>query len=95
MGGANMGGANMGGATSAGGTAGRSECEATVVAVDGDYTETLECEVRGEDCECTGAGERSGTYTVTATLGEQVESETAKVTADKCHVTTQNITFFD
>jgi hypothetical protein len=36
MGGANLGGANMGGATSAGGTAGRSECEATVVAVDGD-----------------------------------------------------------
>lgn len=70
-------------------------CLSTVVAVDGDYMETLECYSTGVDCECYGAGERPGTYTVTATLGELSEQQTAVVESDGCHVQAVPLTFFE
>ena len=73
------------------------ECAATVVAVDGDYIETLMCgratDLPG-DCICQGAGERAGTYEITATLGDQTQTRTVEVTADVCHVIPEDVTFF-
>lgn len=72
-------------------------CEATVVAVDGDYSEVLSCSTgypNPDDCSCSGAGERAGTYTVTATWGHLTETQDVIVTADECHVQAQSLTFF-
>lgn len=70
-------------------------CYATVVATDGDYEEMLDCySYNGVDCQCHGAGERPGAYTVTATLGDMVEEQNVVVTADECHVISESLTFF-
>jgi hypothetical protein len=70
-------------------------CYATVVATDGDYKETLSCYSNdGVNCQCQGAGERPGSYTVTATLGDMVEEQEVVVTADECHVMPESLTFF-
>jgi hypothetical protein len=73
------------------------ECVATVVAVDGDYSETLECRSAFDnpgDCLCQGAGERPGTYEVTASLDGQSQTITAEVDSDVCHVIPVDVTFF-
>jgi hypothetical protein len=85
----------IGGAPNAGGASGVDECAATVVAVDGDYRETLECFVQGRDCQCFGAGERAGEYSVTATWGDQAETQRATVTGGDCHVSGVSLTFFE
>lgn len=67
-------------------------CDATVTAVDGDYTETLMAGF-GDACTYFGAGERSGTYQlrvekagfVTETMNDvEVEDES-------CHVKPANV----
>ena len=73
------------------------ECEVTVIAVDGDYSEELECYPgfpTDVDCTCSGASERVGSYTVTATWGHLSETQQVTVTADECHVVSQRLTFF-
>ena len=62
-------------------------CDATVTAVDGAYTETLQVQAFGGDCTYAGAGERAGNYTITATKsGFMNATQNAVVTADRCHV---------
>ena len=62
---------------------------------DGDYSEELECSAYDDaTCQCRGAEERAGTYTVTATLRGQKETQTVKVSGDECHVSTEELTFF-
>lgn len=87
-------------ATAAGGQGGTtatemSECAAQVVAVQGSYREELECSSDGNDCHCFGGGERKGTYTVTASLGDKTETKEVEVKGNRCHVETQAVTFFD
>ncbi len=71
-------------------------CAAVTTAMEGEYRETLACTVRGRDCECFGALERPGTYTVEATLGDLVDSEpNVVVESDECHVIGETVTLFD
>lgn len=80
-----------------GSPAGGDACENTVVLTEEstDFTETLECRVSGNDCECFGAGERAGTYTATATWGDQQATATnIVVESDQCHVIPVTITLF-
>lgn len=69
-------------------------CQGQVTIQDGAYTEQLQCGTVGANCDCYGAGERAGTYTVTATRGS-IETQTVTVESDECHVKTQTLTFFD
>jgi hypothetical protein len=73
-----------------------SECQAKVIAIDGGYSEVLECfgDFNG-DCYCYGAPERAGTYEVTVTWGSKTETQVATVRAGECHVSGQDLTFFD
>lgn len=68
-------------------------CDATVVAVDGDYTERLTPVPwdEGVGCHFVGAQERAGTYTVTATLNGYLPQSVAdvEVAEDACHVQTR------
>jgi hypothetical protein len=85
-----------GGAMGTGGETNTDGCAAVVTATEGEYTETLDCIVSGIDCQCFGAVERAGTYAVTGTLGDLVETETGIVVeADECHVIAENVTLFD
>lgn len=71
--------------------AGERVCDATVVARDGEYEETLESFGPAEDCTYVGAGERAGTYEVTASRPgdhDAVESDIV-VDDDVCHVSPQ------
>lgn len=62
-------------------------CDAVVTAVDGAYTETLEAQAFGGDCTYNGAGERAGSYTITAKkTGFKDATQNVVVTADRCHV---------
>lgn len=70
-------------------------CLGSVTATEGDYVEALECYSDGLDCRCNGAGERAGTYAVTATAGELEETQTVTVSADECHVQGESLTFFE
>lgn len=73
-------------------------CEGSVAAVDGDYVETLACQAgtpRDMDCTCFGAGERPGTYAVTATWGNVTETQNVTLGFDGCHVMAQNLIFFE
>jgi hypothetical protein len=66
----------------------------TVIAQDGDYTETLEGFSMFEEVVFLGAWERMGTYVITVSKeGYQTfVSEEIQVTRDECHVIRQNIT---
>ena len=57
-------------------------CDAMVIAREGTYVETLEPEF----CIYHGAGERAGTYEITATLGTRMAKVTQKVGENECHV---------
>jgi hypothetical protein len=57
-------------------------CDAMVIARDGTYAETLDAEL----CMYHGAGERGGTYEITATLGTRMAKVTQKVGENDCHV---------
>ncbi len=62
-------------------------CDATVTATDGTYSEQLQ-PANSSPCSYLGAGERPGTYTVTATRSgymNTIESN-IRVTSDGCHV---------
>ncbi|HEY7884929.1 MAG TPA: beta-propeller domain-containing protein [Cellvibrionaceae bacterium] len=67
------------------------DCNITVTATDGSYSETL---VRPDDnsyCSFQGAAERPGLYQVTATRGEATASAQVRVSADVCHVQTRYV----
>lgn len=94
----------MGGAAQAaasggqGGEAPTPECAAQVMIEDGDYSEQLECsagEGEGANCQCWGAGERAGKYTVTVSLHSQEATQTVTVQGGACHVRTEELTFFE
>ena len=72
--------------------AGAAICDATVTITDGDYEETLE-NVGGDDCAYVGAGERAGTYAITAEkAGYQTASESGVVVdEDECHVIAETV----
>ena len=80
----------MGGADGGGG-----ECAARVIAVEGDYEEELFCvpDGNGDSCSCYGAGERSGSYDVTAFYNDVVESQFVRVGHDGCHVNQMQLYF--
>lgn len=64
-------------------------CDATVSAVDGAYSEQLVPQSIGtSDCTYAGAGERAGTYTLTAKKSGYQDTVQAGnvVNADACHV---------
>ena len=74
--------------------AGAPVCEATVVARDGSFSEAL----RGlpgdasTPCVFTGPMERVGTYRIDVSARGATATATAKVSADSCHVRTQDVT---
>jgi hypothetical protein len=73
-------------------------CDSTVTAQDGAYFENLQCNPGSPteaDCTCWGAGERPGTYVVTAQWGTLTENQEITVTADECHVIGESLIFFD
>ena len=63
----------------------------TVIAQDGNYQETLEV-FPGSEYVFYGAGERAGTYLITASKSGYVTSTaTVTVTANECHVNPQQV----
>ena len=67
----------------------QSICDATVTAVDGEYSETLQTgPSSGTSCLYLGAGERPGTYTITAVKSGYMNAtqSNVKVVSDGCHV---------
>jgi hypothetical protein len=68
-------------------------CSATVEIQDGTYTETLKSQgSSGRTCVFSGAGERAGKYTITASLkGFTTQTLSTKVAKDECHVITQKL----
>lgn len=90
------GGTPADGGAGAGGVGGANAahlCDATVTAVDGAFREDLQCFARDTDCVC-GSSDRPGTYTVTATLGDESETQIVTVPKTKCGVETQELCFF-
>ncbi len=90
------GGTPADGGAGAGGVGGANSahlCDATVTAVDGAFREDLQCFARETDCVC-GSSDRPGTYTVTATLGDDSETQVVTVPKTKCGVETQELCFF-
>jgi hypothetical protein len=67
-------------------------CDASIVATDGSYSETL-TEVGGSgSCVYVGASERSGTYDLAVSRGSRTASATNVVVPNgTCHVTTQMV----
>ncbi len=65
----------------------------TVTTVDGTYSENLQL-IEGEQNLFAGAGERTGSYTVTVTKSgyQTFTSSPIIVTRDVCHVMTQSLT---
>jgi hypothetical protein len=53
------------------------QCDVTVSAVDGSYSETLDCQVELSSCSCVGAMDRPGTYQVKATRSDGGTAERA------------------
>lgn len=74
--------------------AGAPVCDATVVAHDGSFSGAL----RGlpgdasTPCFFTGPEERAGTYRIDVTARGATATASAKVSADSCHVRTQDVT---
>ena len=76
------------------GSTGQRVCDATVVAVEGSFSSTLEPSLGGGTCSYSGPYERAGVYEVRVTKqGYQPDVErNVRVTADECHVVTQQLT---
>lgn len=70
-------------------------CDAVVIAKDHDYSEELQpLDAVGDapQCQYFGAYERTGTYTVDASLsGRSASVKNLKVSADDCHVRTRTL----
>ena len=69
-------------------------CNATVVAKDGDYSETLKS--FAASCNYTGANDRRGTYVVTASFqGIAAPAQTVTVSDEStgCHVVGEHLAF--
>lgn len=67
-------------------------CDAVVIATDGKYSEKL-LQHGAPDCVYVGAGERAGTYNVTAARdGYVANGVQVRVTEDECHVVGQTAT---
>ncbi len=66
-------------------------CDATVVAYDGDYRETLWPSGGGPNCAYSGAPERGGTYLITATRGSLMAATNVTVREDECHVEPEQV----
>lgn len=67
-------------------------CDATVVATDGSYSETLVAVGGSGSCEYVGATERAGTYDLAVSSGSRTASATHVVVPNgTCHVTTQMV----
>jgi hypothetical protein len=66
-------------------------CDVSLRIEDGSYVE--EKELSQGDCRMTGAPERAGTYTITASRNETILArKTATVPSDECHVKSQSVT---
>jgi hypothetical protein len=67
----------------------------SVIATSGAYSETLECNGDDTICSCTGAGERTGTYQLSASAGdppvELAHAGPVTVTGSGCHVKPRSI----
>lgn len=76
------------------GSTGQRVCDATVVAVEGSFSSALESFPAGPMCSYSGPYERPGVYEVSVTkAGYQPAAErNVRVTADECHVVTQQLT---
>ncbi len=63
-------------------------CDATVVATEGEHTETLMVNPPTGDCQYAGAYERAGTYSLDATSPGHLAATLVDVTVtkDECHV---------
>ncbi len=69
------------------------QCDVSVTAVDGNYSETLECGVEETTCVCRGAAERQGTYHLTAYRSDGASTEaTVTVGRNTCHVAPASVT---
>lgn len=70
-------------------------CDADVEAVDDDHRETLQPQGEGDDCVYVGAGERPGTYTITATkdgyASDTAEDVVVESDAEGCHVVGEQV----
>ncbi len=67
-------------------------CDAVVTVTDGDHSEVLSAGVTKQGCVYFGAGERPGTYTVTAKAGDVIGTVPGvKVRSDECHVITEDV----
>jgi hypothetical protein len=76
------------------GASGKPVCDAVVIAKDHDYSEALQPLGAAGDvpCQYVGAYERTGTYTVDASLsGRSASVKNVKVSADECHVRTRTL----
>jgi hypothetical protein len=69
-------------------------CDAQVIAVSGSYRETLDPRGPTESCTYAGAGERRGTYDVTASKSGYISTAQTniRVDADQCHVIPVKVT---
>lgn len=69
-------------------------CDATVTAVDGDYSVALKNQSPSSAvCPYVGAWGRAGTYTITVVSGERSKTVTGVVVGeDACHVMTRKVT---
>jgi hypothetical protein len=67
-------------------------CDATVIAIDGSYTETLIAIGSDINCVYTGAPEREGQYRITAMSNSRIGTATATV-GEGCgdHVETEDV----
>jgi hypothetical protein len=70
---------------------GAAACDVLIEIQAGDYVESKQLEPT--DCVFRGAGERAGTYLVSASRnGTVLASERVTVEADECHVKTESVT---
>jgi hypothetical protein len=69
-------------------------CDAQVIAVSGSYRETLDPRGPTESCTYAGAGERRGTYDITASKSGYISTAQTgiRVDADQCHVIPVKVT---
>jgi hypothetical protein len=75
------------------GATGAPICDATVVASDGDYSETLTAFGQGDACQYLGATERAGTYKIAVMSGGRTASQTGIViSSGVCHVEQRSVT---
>ena len=84
-----------GGASPGVGAAGAPSAETCTATVEIEpSTSDFECYSYEGDCICAGLQETTGSYTVTATLGDEVETAEVKIEEDECGVITEELCFF-